>query len=95
MVPVIIVNGLLGALCGVWFRVQIFIPLIAVAAVEVAIIKLAGTGWSVLWSAIALICSLEVGYLIGSTVSTLAADRRPRKLSARLHALRNWTLSQH
>jgi len=95
MVPIIIVNGLLGALCGVWFKVQIFIPLIAVAALEVVIIKLAGTGWSVLWSAIALIFSLEVGYLIGSAVSTLAGDFRPRKLSALLHALRDRALSQH
>ena len=36
---VALMNGLLGAICGVRFRIQIFIPLIAVALVEVVLLK--------------------------------------------------------
>jgi hypothetical protein len=65
-----LLNGLLGASFGVWFRFQVLIPLIAVAFVEVAFLKHTGMG-SVLWSAIVLITALEIGYLIGSSLGTL------------------------
>jgi len=65
-----LLNGLLGAICGVRFRVHVLIPLIAVAFVEVAVLKQTGMG-SVVWSAIVLITVLEIGYLIGSSLGTL------------------------
>ena len=65
-----LLNGLLGAICGVRFRVHVLIPLIAMAFVEVAILKQTGMG-SVVWSAIVLITVLEIGYLIGSSLGTL------------------------
>ena len=65
-----LLNGLLGATFGIWFRFQVLIPLIAMALVEVAILKQTGMG-SVLLSAIVLITVLEFGYLIGSSLGTL------------------------
>lgn len=81
-------NGLLGAICGVWFRFHVLIPLIAMAFVEVAILKQTGIG-SVLWSAIALITSLEMGYLIGSSLGTLW------RYSGRERILRDFTRADH
>jgi hypothetical protein len=73
---VAIINGLLGVVCGVRFKIQIFIPLIAIVLVEVILLRQSGVG-SVLWSAVVLICSLEMGYLIGSAFSTLFVGFRP------------------
>jgi hypothetical protein len=76
---VALINGLLGVICGVRFRIQIFIPLIAIVLVEVSLLRLSGVG-SVFWSAVVLICSLEMGYLVGSafsTFSTLFVGFRP------------------
>ena len=89
---VALMNGLLGAICGVRFRIQIFIPLIAVALIEAVLLKLTG-GWSVFWSTIVLICSLEMGYLVGSTVGTFLAHLKPRKLSALVHGRQHESLS--
>ena len=66
-----LVNGLLGAICGMWFRVKILIPLIAFACVEVALLKHTGAWWSVLWYAVTLIVAVEIGYLAGSSVAVL------------------------
>ena len=92
---VALMNGLLGAICGVRFRIQIFIPLIAVALVEAVLLKLTGVGWPVFWSATVLICSLEVGYLVGSTAGTLLAHFKPPKLSTAFHAREHGRLSHH
>ena len=59
-------NGLLGALCGVWFRVQILVPLIAFAFIEVAIVNHTVTWSSAFWLVIAIV-AIEVGYLAGSS----------------------------
>ena len=79
-----LLNGLLGAICGVRFRVHVLVPLIAMAFVEVAILKQTGMG-SVVWSAIVLIIVLEIGYLIGSALGTL------RRYSGRERVLANFT----
>jgi len=74
----VVLNGLLGALCGLWFRVKILIPLIALAIVEVAVFKSAGTWSSMFWLALALIVTVEMSYLIGSALAavSLSTDRR-------------------
>ena len=73
-----LVNCLFGAFCGVWFRVQILVPLIAFAFVEVLILKHTGTWWSVSWYAVMLIVAIEIGYLVGSSSVALwlSFDRR-------------------
>ena len=68
--PTALLNGLLGAICGVRFRFYVLIPLIGMAFVEVAFLKQSRMG-SVVWSAIVLITMLEMDYLIGSPVGTL------------------------
>lgn len=68
MLPISLLNGLLGAICGLRFRVQILVPLIAIAIIEVAVLKPGGMWSSEFWSAVGLITLLEIGYLIGSTV---------------------------
>jgi len=82
-----LLNGLLGATFGIWFRFQVLIPLIAMALVEVEILKQTGMG-SVLWSAIVLITVLEIGYLIGSSLGTLWRH------SGRERVLRDFTQAQ-
>ncbi|MGC2079428.1 MAG: hypothetical protein WA728_26090 [Xanthobacteraceae bacterium] len=66
-----LVNGLFGALCGMSFKVQVLAPLIAVAFVETAILKHAGTWPSVFWLAVMLIVATEMGYLAGSSADAL------------------------
>ena len=55
MLLIVLLNGLLGAIFGLRFRVQIVIPLIVVAIAEVAILNRSGLSWSPFWSAIRLI----------------------------------------
>ena len=64
-------NGLLGAICGIWFRIPILAPLIAFAFVEVAVLKHTATWPSIFWIAIMLIVAIEIGYLVGSSVAAL------------------------
>jgi hypothetical protein len=66
-----LVNGLLGTICGMWFRVQVLVPLIAFACVEIAVVKHAATWWSVFWYAIMLIVAIEIGYLAGASAVAL------------------------
>jgi hypothetical protein len=61
-----LVNGLLGAVCGLIFRVQILVPLIAFACVESLLLKQA-----VFWYAMLLIVAIEVGYLVGAAAVAL------------------------
>jgi hypothetical protein len=64
-----VLNSLLGGACGLWFRVQILIPLVALAFIEVTILKHTSVRYTrILWSAIVLMCSVEIGYLIGSSL---------------------------
>jgi hypothetical protein len=84
MVPtVILLNGLLGGICGFWFRVQIFIPLLAVGFVEAAVLKQPGNWGSVIWPTVGLIIAMEMGYLIGSALTSLRAHLKLGKFSAR------------
>ncbi len=52
------------AICGLRFGALISGPLVAVALIEVALLKHPGAWSSVLWSRIVLITTLEMGYLI-------------------------------
>ena len=69
MLFVVLLNALLGAVVGLWFRVQVLVPLIGVAIVEVVVLHRAGAWSSALWLAVALITSIELGYLLGSSAS--------------------------
>jgi len=80
LIAIALLNGLFGASCGIWFRVKILVPLIAFAFVEVAILKQTGLWSSVILSAVALISSLEIGYLIGSALVSLWQSSRPGKI---------------
>lgn len=64
-------HGLLGAICGLRFRVQILIPLIAFTCIEVGILEHAGTWWSLWWLELLMITVIEVGYLVGSSIAAL------------------------
>jgi hypothetical protein len=65
-----LINCVLGAICGMCFRVQILAPLIAFACIEGAILEHASIGWSVLYAAI-LIVAIDIGYLAGSAGAVL------------------------
>jgi hypothetical protein len=70
-----LVNGLLGAICGLLFRVQILVALIAFACVEALILKQA-----IFWQAILLIAAIEIGYLAGATTVALWVSSGVKKL---------------
>jgi hypothetical protein len=80
LTAVALLNGLLGAICGLRFRVRILIPLITVAIVEVAALMHTRTWAPAFWSAIVLISSLEIGYLIGSTLAALWHSSHRRRV---------------
>jgi len=73
-------NVLLGTICGLWFRVSILAPLVAVAVIEEVVVPKhlpswsSAFWWSTFWSALLLVATLEVGYLIGVSMNAL---RRP------------------
>jgi hypothetical protein len=75
-----VLTGLLGAICGRWFRVGILIPLLAIAIFEVVAFMPIATWLSAIWSTIVLITSLELGYLIGSGLTSLWQSSRRRKV---------------
>jgi hypothetical protein len=55
MFLVALLNCLLGTICGLWFRATIIVPLLAVALIEVAILKHIGEWSSAFWLTIVLI----------------------------------------
>jgi len=85
MLLIALLNILLGAICGLWFRVVIIVPLIAVALGETAFLKRTETWSSAFMCAIALISSLEVGILIGSALQ----DLWPHSGRGRVHRKHN------
>ena len=62
-----LVNCLLGAICGAWFRVQVLIPLIAFACVEETILEHTDSWVVAPWHAAVLLGAIETGYLAGSS----------------------------
>jgi hypothetical protein len=74
-----LVNGLLGAICGLLFRVQILVALIAFACVEALFLKQA-----IFWHAILLIAAIEIGYLAGAAAVALWVSSGVKKLSGDL-----------
>ena len=69
LIVVALFNGLLGLICGLWFRVLILVPLVVFAFIEVVFLKESVMGLSPVWSAITLIVLLEIGYLIGASLA--------------------------
>src|ERR1700728_3020308 len=59
-------NGLVGAVCGMWLRVYVLVPLIIVPFFEVAINRHSESWSSASWLAIALLVAIEAGYLAGA-----------------------------
>ena len=74
----ILLNGLLGAICSLRFKIQIFIALTAIAFVEVVLFRENVMRSSVVWSAVVLIWSLEIGYLVGASLGTWQSSIRER-----------------
>ena len=72
-------NGLLAALCGWRFKILVFIPLFAITGIELIFFKLAGIGPSPFWSGLALITSIELGYLVGAALRQVRIPSRRRK----------------
>ena len=78
MILTALLNGLLGVICRLRFRVLILVPLTAVALVEIFFLKAAHEKWSSIFLAtIALMLSLEIGYIVGAVLgsSRLLSDR--------------------
>jgi hypothetical protein len=66
----ILINGLLGVIWGLRFKVPLLVPLIAIAILEAVFLR---TTWmSTFWWGVALVCSLEMGYLVGSAFGTMS-----------------------
>jgi hypothetical protein len=93
LIAIALLNGLLGATCGLIFRVRILIPLIAVACVQVAIFKQTGMWASAFWRGVALISAVELGYLIGSSVGTLWQSSRRGRILHELMTYNHGSLS--
>jgi hypothetical protein len=69
MLPISLLNGLIGTICGLRYRFYILVPLIAIATIEVTILRHGGVRSLRFWSALELIVALEIGYLIGSVAA--------------------------
>ena len=80
LIAIAILNALLGVSCGALFRVTILIPLIAMACVEIAILKMTGLWPSPIWSAFALIVLIDTGYLIGASMAALLPSSARREM---------------
>jgi hypothetical protein len=70
MSGMLVLNGLLGAICGLRFSAKVLIPLIAIVFVEVMMLKQTETWLRAVWQGVALIVALEVCYFIGASVAT-------------------------
>jgi hypothetical protein len=79
-----LINCLLGAVCGTWFRVQALIPLIPLACLEEAMLTQTGSWWSLSWHAAMLMTAMEIGYLLGSSGAVLCFTSEQQTLSADL-----------
>ena len=82
--PISLLNGLVGAICGFRFRILILAPLIAIAVIEATVLQRTGSSSSRIWSAVGLITLLEIGYLTGSVAAAY------RTYARREGALRSW-----
>jgi hypothetical protein len=75
LIAILLVNGLVAAICGLRCRMLILIPLVTAACAEVVFLKRDGIGWSPVWLTIVLIAVVEAGYLAGASVGTLWLNR--------------------
>ena len=97
MLLVIVLNGIVGAICGVWFRVQVLIPLLVAAFVEVGIFAHhASWSWTLLLL-VGLVCTVEFAYLAGALLAAwwLAVSKRRAQRERELSAYRHGKLSHH
>ena len=89
MLLITLLNGLLSAIFGFRFKIAILAPLITIALIEVMLLKQTRVLSSAFLSAIGLIISIEMGYLIGSLAGAL------RTSSGRESWLRDLTRHSH
>jgi hypothetical protein len=80
MLLIALSNGLLGTVCGLWFRIQTIFLLMILAPVEALLSKHTGTWPSAFLSMMAVIFSLEFGYVIGSSAGALWAHYGRRRV---------------
>lgn len=90
-----LLNGLLGAICGLRFKVAIIGPLLLVALIEVAILKHVGAWSSAFWSTIVLMTTPEIGYLIGSAAGALWLPLIRGRILRHIQSLGHGRLSPH
>ena len=80
IIGITILNALLGVSCGALFRVTVLIPLIAMACVETAILKMTGLWPSPIWSGFVLIVLIDTGYVIGASMAVLLPSSVRREM---------------
>jgi hypothetical protein len=98
MLLAIVLNGMVGAICGLWLRVQVLVPLLAAAFVEVGIFARHATWSWALVLAVGLVCTVEIGYLAGAFLGAywLAASKRNAERAQRgLAGYRHGKLFHH
>lgn len=65
----LVLNGLIGVISGLWLRMPVLVPLVAITFLEAAFPT---TTWmSALGWVVVLICSAEMCYLIGSACGAM------------------------
>lgn len=88
-------NGLIGAVCGMWLRIYVLIPLIIVAFFEVAIARHSETWSSASLLAITLLVAIEVGYLAGASAVAVWSTSSRRGVSRTFVMYRHKRMSSH
>jgi hypothetical protein len=78
MLRLIIFNLLLGAVCGLRFRVMILVPLTALAVIQVLFFAPDSGSWiAVMWRCAVLVIGLQAGFLFGAMfASRIGSPRR-------------------
>ena len=87
------INALLGAILGLWFRVPVLVPLVAFGIFETSFLTttlLSAFAWGVV-----LVCSLEVGYLVGCALGTMWLPSLVRRFRRDFSVPRHIELSDH
>lgn len=95
MLLIIVLNGILGAICGLWCRVQILIFLLAAAFVEVGIFARNADWSSAFLLAVALVCTVQVAYLSGAFLGAYWLAVSQRKAQRDLADCPHGRLSHH
>jgi hypothetical protein len=88
-------NGLIGAVCGLWLRVYVLVPLVIAAFLEVAITEHSRSWWSASRVAIALLVAIEAGYLAGASAVAVWSTSSRRGVSRTFVMYRHKRMSSH